>query len=84
VGFGLGKLRILFQGSPFLPRTLIPSAQFGMEAQVRVLASVADALFPPLKDKALISAKDGDELSAQLYVYAGGSSDEIMLKARPL
>ena len=51
-----------------------------MEESVRILASVADALFPPLKDKALLSIKEGDALSAQLYEYAGGSSDEVMLK----
>lgn len=55
-----------------------------MEDRVRVLASVADALFPPLKNKALLSLKDGDELSAQLYSISGGDSDELVLKVSPV
>ncbi len=52
-----------------------------MEERLRVLASVADALFPPLKDKALESMRGGDDLSAQFYEFSGGGSDEMLLKA---
>lgn len=52
-----------------------------MEDRVRALASVADALFPPLRDKALESRRAGDDLSAYFYEFSGGSSDELNLKA---
>lgn len=53
-----------------------------MEQRIRVLSSVADALFPPLKDAALDSIRSGDDVSAQLLEFSGGSCDEYMLKVR--
>ena len=51
-----------------------------MEERCRVLAAVADALFPPLKDQALLSLGAGDELTARLYEVSGGGSEEVLLK----
>ena len=52
-----------------------------MELEARVLGSLAEALLPSLPERAEeCMGRDGDGLSAQLYLFSGGDHQGFMLK----
>ena len=53
-----------------------------MDARARVVAAVAQALFPPLAGAAAEARAFGDAPAAELYSFDGGTSQALVLTVR--